>query len=332
MAATLPKSTDSSQGESTYVFDKKYPDIPWHAKPYSTAPHLEFEWPNKARIAVLIHTAFEQWSEIEDVPQIKWLRNSQSDAPPTGWIPEGVKQPYDWSTFIEHDYAGRIGIWRVLDLYKKYGIKGTIACNGLVTERYPEAVKEIARQGHEIAAHSWAQDIRHTLLSPELQHQEIRRCVEAFEKLTGKRPVGWISPGGQATPHLLGFLEQEGFIWCGDPGKNDDLPYPFEVNGRKMMAIGSRKGTSGINACTINMNDFSQRELYERFVDEFDALYEESRPGRPTLIYAVMHAELQTAGLTRLFEKMIQYAKQFSGVWFSNRGEVARHLLDNYVK
>ncbi|MBI4469566.1 MAG: PIN domain-containing protein [Acidobacteria bacterium] len=38
---------------------KEYPEIPWHIRELSQAPRLRFEWPNGARIAVLIHTAFE---------------------------------------------------------------------------------------------------------------------------------------------------------------------------------------------------------------------------------------------------------------------------------
>ncbi|MBI3041622.1 MAG: polysaccharide deacetylase family protein [Betaproteobacteria bacterium] len=307
----------------------KYPEIPWHVEKYSKAPRLKFEWPGGARVAVLMHTAFEIFSEIQTIPAITHFRNAYSDAPSGGWLPAGTTASYDFSSSIEHDYSGRVGIWRILRLLTKYGIKGTISVTGLCTERFPDAVKEIARQGHEICAHVWAQDIRHSILSPELQLDDIRRSVSALERLTGRRPVGWISPGGNATQYTGQFLAQEKFLWWGDPGKNDDLPYLIEIDGHKMVIIGSRRGKAGINAVELIHRGGQQRELYQRFVDEFNGQYAESEQG-PGLIYAVMHADFHTAGLNQVYDDMIQYARRFPGVWFTTREEIARYLLEKY--
>ena len=300
----------------------EYPEIPWHIQNLSQAKELDFKWPGEARMAVLIHTAFEAWSEIQH-DAINHFRASQSDSPARGWLPNGATASFDYTTATEHDYGGRTGIWRVLELYRKYGIKGTFAVNGLCTVFYPEAVKAIAADGHEIAAHAWAQDIRHSVLTPELQRADIRRSVEAIEKLTGTRPVGWISPGGGSTEHTSRFLVEEGFIWHGDP-KNSDVPYPIEIDGKILMIVGSRRGKTGVNMTEI-IKGGQARDQYQKFVDEFDASYEESAI-RPRMIVAVLHAELQTAGNTRVVEDMIKYAKQFPGVYFTTRGDVTRHL------
>lgn len=306
----------------------RYPDIPWHIEQFSKAPRVKFEWPNGARLAVLVHTAFEAWSEIQS-PAVNWFRSIQSDAPPGGWLPAGATTEVDFVPATEHDYGGRTGIWRVLDLYKKYEIPGTFATSGLCTERYPDAVKAIVQQGHEIAAHAWAQDIRHSILPPEIQRADIQRCVSAFEHLTGQRPHGWISPGGGSTEHTARFLVAEGFNWYGDP-KNDDDPYAVTIDGAPLIVIGSKRGRTGVNAADI-IKQGENRDLYHRFVDEFDGLYEESAT-RPRMITAVMHAELQTAGANRVFDDMIQYARRHTKLWFATRGMVARHLLDHYVR
>ena len=300
----------------------EFPEIPWYAKEYSTAPRPKFAWPNGARIAVLIHTALEAWSELPD-PAITHFRAAQSEFTPLGG---DQAEAYDFNSASMHDYGGRTGIYRVLDLYKKHGITGTFAVNGLAAERYPDALRRIGAEGHELAAHAWAQDIRHSIMTEELQQIDIERTADEIEKAGGKRPVGWISPGGGSTDKTLEYLVDRGFEWIGDP-KNDDDPYILNTSGGRIVAIGSRGGRTGINDIEL-MRGGQPRALYQRFVDEFDYMYEEALT-RPRLVFAVMHAEVQTPSATRVYDEMIKYAKGFPGVWFTTRGEVARLVLES---
>lgn len=52
-------------------------------------------------------------------------------------------------------FGPRVGLPRVLDLLDKYGIRSTFFVPGWTAEKYPESVKEIVRQGHEVAAHGY---------------------------------------------------------------------------------------------------------------------------------------------------------------------------------
>lgn len=299
----------------------EYPEIPWYAREYSTAPKVDVSWPNGCRLAVVIHCSFEVWSELMD-PTITAFRSAQTEfaAPPSG-----VPASFDFFSASTHDYGGRVGVYRMLRLYEKHRLRGTFSISGLATDRYPDAVKEIAAAGHDIAAHGWTQDIRHSMMSPELQHDEIRRCVHALEALTGRRPTGWISPGGGGTEHLLELLVEEGFEWIGDP-KNDDDPYFMDVNGRRLVVIASKSGRTSVNDVEL-YRGVQPRDLFHKFVDEFDQLYEESLTS-PKIVFAATHAELQVPNNTRMWDEMIKYARQFPGVWFTTRGEVARRLLD----
>ena len=40
------------------------------------------------------------------------------------------------------DYGVRVGIWRMMELMERYGVKGTVALNSDVCERYPRIIEE----------------------------------------------------------------------------------------------------------------------------------------------------------------------------------------------
>ena len=57
--------------------------------------------------------------------------------------------------YAEGEYGPKTGIWRILRMLDEVKIKTTFLTCGGIAERYPEAVKAIAEQGHEIAGHGY---------------------------------------------------------------------------------------------------------------------------------------------------------------------------------
>src|SRR5947207_15171622 len=83
-------------------------------------------------------------------------------------------------------------------------------------EVFPEAVKELHRRGHEIAGHSYTQDLILPYLSPAEEQQVIQRCKRIIKSAVGIPPVGWFSPVAAPTDQTPALLVQEGFLWHGD--------------------------------------------------------------------------------------------------------------------
>ena len=53
------------------------------------------------------------------------------------------------------EFGGRVGIWRLIELFDAHGIKATIFTPGRICELYPQALRAAVRSGHEIADHMW---------------------------------------------------------------------------------------------------------------------------------------------------------------------------------
>src|SRR5262247_2750677 len=147
-----------------------------------TGRHQKIEklvWPNGARIAVNFTADF-------DAMLLRRLNNE----PPM--------------QLAKGEFGGRVGIWRLIELFDSHGIKATIFTPGRICELYPQAVKAASRSGHEIADHMWEHQVPK---DPELERDHLRKAREAIEKLTGRRPVGTRSW------HSRPLLLEEGYVY-----------------------------------------------------------------------------------------------------------------------
>jgi allantoinase len=293
---------------------------------FSRGKKIKIRWPNGARLAVTLAGNLEAWTETPD-PKHRRSHHVGGSNPITA---EDVRCKYDFRTASENDYGGRTGIWRILRILKKHGLKVSFNINGLAALKYPEAVKQLHADGHEIVAHSWAEDVQLIFLSKEQEREEIRACVKTFHDLVGVKPTGWLSSGMRHTEHTLGLLIEEGFLWHGD-AVNDDTPYLIDVNGKTIVEVPYRNAISGLNDTGMYRRGITARDLLGAFKDEFDQLYEESQT-EPKMLTMAMHCQMAFPATGRVYEESIKYAKSFPEVWFATRIEVVRWILDHCVK
>src|SRR2546425_7734080 len=177
-------------------------------------------------------------------------------------------------------YGGKTGIWRFIRILSQTDIKATVCLNAKAAELYPDAVHELHRRRHEIAAHSYTQDLILPYLSPEEEAEVIQRCSRMIEKAVGTRPVGWFSPVAAPSAHTAAFLAEAGFQWHGD--YNDtDLPYSFETSKGTLVAISHSDFTDN------RVLRGSPRDFFQVYKDTFDFLYKHEKP---SVINLTVHA------------------------------------------
>jgi peptidoglycan/xylan/chitin deacetylase (PgdA/CDA1 family) len=77
---------------------------------------------------------------------------------------------------------------KLLDILKEKQVPATFFLLGKRhIEKYPELVKRMAAEGHEVASHTWDHKIL-TRISPAQIRDELERTDNAIERITGKRP------------------------------------------------------------------------------------------------------------------------------------------------
>jgi len=290
---------------------------------YTPRPY-PYRWPDGATVAFLPSVVFEVWSA---------GTTPGKNIPGGGFMSGNIKLENRRDLRVEKmiEFGSRVGMERLLEVLDREQVASTVLANGRAVELFPEISRDYARLGHEFASHGYTEDTSsYDFDDPEQERINIRRTTDAIEKVTGRRPVGWLSPRATPSVNSLRLLAEEGFIWSGDY-PDDELPYVEKVSGRAVVVI---------PYSALAVNDYQVTITYgnppESYVAEFrrtlDLLREEAAlTGRPGVIRASVHAHVYGHSWGRwAFRDVIRYAKSFSDVWIPTREQLARHVLSQH--
>ncbi|MDJ1159592.1 polysaccharide deacetylase [Chelatococcus sp. SYSU_G07232] len=220
-------------------------------------------------------------------------------------------------------YGWKVGIWRVLDLLDRYGIKSTFFIPGLVIEQRPEVVEAILARGHEIAHHSYS----HAWivnLTPDEEREEMARGFEVIRRATGRAPRGWRSPAAEFSAITMSLLVEYGFDYSSN-FFDDDAPYLHRHDGRRtrLVELPFRWALDDAPffqyAITLPGRTLQPPSaVIETWIGEFDALYAEDR-----MMMVAMHPEIigQPSRLVVL-ESLIKHALKHPNVWMGRCDEI----------
>ena len=97
-------------------------------------------------------------------------------------------------------------VLRLLDILRDENIKGTMFVLGKFADAFPEVVKEIHVQGHEIASHGYGH-VEVFRQSPEEFKADVARSKEVLESITGEPVKGYRAPDFSIIRKTLWALE-----------------------------------------------------------------------------------------------------------------------------
>ena len=225
-----------------------------------------------------------------------------------------------------YEYGSRVGVWRLLDLFKQKNIPLTIFAVAMALERNP-AVAEIAlKENHEICSHGYRW-IDYSSVPVEIERQHVAKSIEIIKKITGERPLGWYTGRTSENTRRL-IVEEGGFLYDADD-YNDDLPFWSLIEQRHHLVI----------PYTLDVNDMrfvtpqgfnSGKQFLSYLIDTFDVLYEEGAR-IPKMMSVGLHCRLTgRPGRIKALEKFIDYAQSHTDIWFCRRIDIAKHWINNF--
>ncbi len=136
---------------------------------------------------------------------------------------------------------------KALALFAAADVKATFFVLGWVAERYPELVREIVEQGHELASHGYSH-CRITMLDREQFRDEIKTSKAILEDISGVEVRGYRAPSYSIVESTLWaheILAEEGYRYSSSvyPIRHDlygipDAPrFRYEILELKMLEI-----------------------------------------------------------------------------------------------
>ena len=159
-------------------------------------------WPNGARVAVWVIPNIEHF--LFDRPSTRLADGS------LGLNPDVLN--YSW-----RDYGVRVGIWRMMEVMERYGVKGTVALNSDVCKHYPRIIEEGKKLDWEWMGHGQSNSVLWTGLDMDKERVLIRDVLDVIERACGVRPRGWLNPALTETLNTPDLLAEAGVDLEGGP-------------------------------------------------------------------------------------------------------------------
>ncbi len=278
---------------------------PFSYRPAVGRPRLEL--PGGARVAVWIGLNIEHYP---------FGRPALSITPATAGLPIDPMN-HGW-----RDYGVRVGVWRVMEVLDRLGIRASVLLNSEVCHRYPAIVEAGRERDWAWLAHGRDNATLQTGMSREDEREYLREVVETIERGVGRRPRGWLGPALTETEHTPELLAELGLTyvcdWC-----NDDEPYPLDVDG--MISV----------PYAIEHNDIpllidkglTGPEFGQVLTDQFDVLYEEGATSGKVMAIP-LHPFLvgQPFRITYL-QRALEHIAAHEHVWLATSDEIAEWYL-----
>ncbi len=220
------------------------------------------------------------------------------------------------------EYGSRVGAWRLLAIFRRFGVPVSVLGVVRALEQNPELAAACLADGHEIVSHGqrW---IDYGEVPEAVERAHICAAVDGLTRLTGARPLGWMT--GRPGPNTRRLVAEEGGFLYDRDSLADELPYWLDMPGGPHLVI-PYSYEANDNRFNENSGFSTAGQFFEYLRDAFDLLHAEGMAGAPKLLSIGLHDRLigrpgRAPGLIRLLEHM--QAK--GGVWFCRGVDVARH-------
>jgi allantoinase len=236
----------------------------------------------------------------------------------------GIRSPLVESVF---EYGSRRGAWRVLDVFDEFSVKTSILGVARALEQNPQLAKAFVDRGHEMVSHGYRW-IDYAAVPEDVEHEHIRRAVEILTRLTGARPVGWMT--GRPGPNTRRLLvEAGGFLYDRD-SLADELPYWLKISGRPHLVV-PYSYEANDNRFNENSGFSTGDDFFTYMRDAFDVLYREGERGSPKLLSIGLHDRLiGRPGRCKGLIKLLEYMRGFDNVWFCTGADIAAHWRKHF--
>ena len=281
-----------------------------HSGPAITRLPDDFRWPGGRRLAVIFNIAYEAWSD--------------GQAPGIGPMGNVLKPGYfdtnahSWASF------GLVrGIHRLLGIAHKHGVRTSVMVNGVICERDPDTVRQLAQLGHEIVNHSWGMDVIPVYFDEQAERDNLQRNHHILTQTAGVSPTGWISPRGTGSTISSRLLAEAGYLHHGDVN-DDDRPYIMHFGAHRIVGIPLTMDVNDLPTCI--RYGHSPRHMLESFNDTFEAMRAEPVPLMLD-VTAHTHVMGRPSGAW-VYDAIMARVKACDDVWICTREEMARYVLE----
>jgi peptidoglycan/xylan/chitin deacetylase (PgdA/CDA1 family) len=254
--------------------------------------------PDGARMAVWVIVNVEEWDIQKTMPRTVLT-------PPAGGSPMPDIPNWAW-----HEYGNRVGFWRLLETLDNLKITAALAINGTAIKAYEAITRAAVERKWEFIGHGLTQtNMQHV----KNEREDIIATRAEIERVTGRKPRGWLGPGLTETWETPDLLIEEGFDYVADWVLDDqpvwlktrtkpilNVPYTQECNDVAMMLIQHHAAT----------------EYRNRAIDQFNQIYSDASDSARIMALVVHPYIMGAPHRSRYFREALEHMRAHKDVVF----------------
>ena len=289
-------------------FGMDHPHYDW--SPITTRGVLR--WPDNARVALCA---------IINLEHMEWLPPSGSYQPANLSGGSAARPFPDYARLSHREYGHRVGIFRVLDVLEKHGIRPTVALDALTAANYPYLVRHLLGRGCEIIGHGLSVSRMITSNMSETEERAyIKESITALTTATGSAPLGWLGPEYGESARTPQLLAEAGIEYVCD-WANDEQPYPLKTPGGGLMALPIMFELDDVNALADRKVAVDR---YAQMLKEgFDSLYQDGAQNGRLLVLHLHPWLIGQPFRIGYLDDALGHMLQRQAVWAATGAEIA---------
>jgi peptidoglycan-N-acetylglucosamine deacetylase len=270
-----------------------------------------------------------------------------------GWLGSygGQDSPDDISRGL---FAGEVGTPRLLELFRRHDLRTTWFVPGHSIETFPEQTDAIVAAGHEVGVHGYSHE-NPIAMTREQETEVLDKCISLIEKVTGRRPTGYVAPWWEFSRVTNELLLERGikydhslmhrdfepyYVRVGDSWTPIDYSAPSAHDWMKPLVRGRETDLVEIPAnwylddlppmmfikTSPNSHGFvNPRHLEEMWRDQFDWVYREQDYGVVTF---TIHPDVSgRPQVLLMLERLIAHINGHQGVRWATFDEIADDFI-----
>ena len=276
--------------------------------PYPYSPIVDrpkLTWPNNAKVALWV------------IPNIEFYALNQRIGP-------NFADPPDVPAFAVRDYGARVGIWRIMDVMSRFGVRGTVALNSDVCDQYPQIIEKCVALDWELMGHNYANTRRLSVMEPAEERETVLGTIDRIERASGRRPAGWMGAGGQESWNSLDFFVEAGLKYVGE-WVADDQPFLMNVDGKRIVSIPYSYDTNDIPIFVYKK--YTADECEKLIKRQFDTLYREGAESGRVMAICLHPWVIGMPHRISALDAALDYICGHDGVWKATGSEIVQHYL-----
>ena len=227
-------------------------------------------------------------------------------------------------------YGNRSAVPRIRRLLARESVPASFFYPAVSALLYPDEVRAVAGDGHEIGIHSWIHEAN-TSLPPGAERDLTFRAADTLEQIAGTRPVGMRTASWDFSVDTMGIIRDLGLLYDSSLMADDDA-YELVDDGEATGVVELPPEWIRDDAPYFNFVRSGSARPYtppsgveEIFRAEFEGAWDERG-----LFLLTLHPHI-SGHRSRLavLERLIAHMKAKGGCWFATHADVAKWCKEN---